>query len=262
MARAYARAHDGAMQVLRAGATSRPRLALVPLLAAFLIGVVLVGAGVAAAWVAMTGTLLNDASLLGRGPVVRPVVGGLAFALAFLIPAVLVVAGLARVVRAIDGATGRRMRRGPVATLSRRLPNDYAVVAAVRTPEKRLIPEIVVGPTGIVVVEPLPPVRASRVHGRSWEVRLSNGRWLPIENPLDRASRDAERLRGWLSSEWESWAPRVYAAVVADGHEVSRLPDVAVVTREELGAFLTSMPVSKSMTPDRRRDVIELLSAG
>jgi hypothetical protein len=192
---------------------------------------------------------------------VRPFIGMLAFAVAFLLPGRLVVGGLERLTRALGPIAPRRRGRGPVASIRRRLPDDFTVVAAVRTPDGRRIPEVVVGPNGLIVVEALPPLRAVRIQGRSWEVRLSNGRWLSIEHPLDRAARDADRLRSWLSTEWESFSPRVYAAVVADGHDVARLPDVAVVTRRELAAFLVSMPASRAMTPDRRAAILDLFAA-
>jgi hypothetical protein len=261
MARVRAREHDPAMQVLEAGAAHRSRLPILPAVGALALGVLLVGAGVAAAWTVLSSSVLTDVSNLGRGQVVRPAVGTIAFALAFLVPAILVVFGLARLAGVIERASPRRRRRGPAAAFGRRLPDEFAVVASLRTPDGRRVPEVVVGPNGLVIVEPLPPLRAARIRGHSWEVRLSSGRWMPIENPLDRASRDAERVRRWLGSEWESWSPRVYAVVVADGHAVQRLPDVAVVTRAELGAFLLSMPASRSMTPDRRAAVLELFGA-
>jgi hypothetical protein len=224
-----------------------------------LVGVILLGTGLAVGYMALTTSFVADVSELGRDRVTRPLVGTLAWALAFLVPGLLVVFGLARLVGALDRAGGRRRRPRPVAAISRRLTDEYTVAQAVRLPDGRLLPEVVVGPQGLVVVEALPPVRASRVAGRSWEVRLTNGRWLPIEHPLDRAARDAERLRHWISSEQESLAVRVFAAVVSDGHELARTPEVAVVARDQLASYLTGMPQARQMTPDRREAIIDLL---
>jgi hypothetical protein len=250
--------HDTLMQVIEArsggGRGSSLALAL-----AVLLGVVLLGAGLAVGYMALTTSFISDVSGLGRDRVTRPLVGTLAWALAFLLPGLLVVFGLARLVGALDRAAGRRRRPRPVAAISRRLPDDYSVAQAVRLPDGRLLPEVVVGPQGLVVIEALPPMRASRITGRSWEVRLTNGRWLPIEHPLDRAARDAERLRHWISSEQESQALRVFAAVVSDGHELARTPEVAVVSRDQLASYLTSMPAARQMTRDRREEIIELL---
>jgi hypothetical protein len=261
MAFTRARGDDRAMRVLTGGAASRSRLPVLPTLAALALGVGLIAAGVAAAWVALTSSVVTDVADLGRGPVVRPFIGMLAFAVAFLLPGGLVIGGLARLAQAFGRVAPRRRRKGPVASIRRRLPDDFTVVAGVRTPDGHRIPEVLVGPNGLIVVEALPPLRAVRVQGRSWEVRLSNGRWLSVEHPLDRAARDADRLRSWLSTEWESFSPRVHAAVVADGHDLARRPDVAVVTRRELAAFIVSMPASRAMTADRRAAILELFAA-
>ena len=62
--------------------------------------------------------------------------------------------------------------------------------------------------------------RTSRAtSGRRWELRDDRGRWVPIEAPVDRASRDAERVRGWLGGEDRDFVVRVYAAIVTDDNE-------------------------------------------
>jgi hypothetical protein len=222
-------------------------------------GVLLLGAGLAIGYMALTTSFIADVSELGRDQVTRPVVGTLAWALAFLVPGLLVVFGLARLMGGLERAFGRRRRPRPVASIAGQLTDEYSVAQAVRLPDGRLLPEVVVGPQGLVVVHSLPPAKVSRVTGRSWEVRLTNGRWLPIEHPVDRAARDAERLRAWLKAQEESIALRVYAAVIADGHDLARTPEVAVVTREQLPGYLVGMPAARQMTPDRRDAIVDLL---
>ncbi|HET7677734.1 MAG TPA: hypothetical protein VFK38_07755 [Candidatus Limnocylindrales bacterium] len=222
-------------------------------------GLVLLSAGLAAGYLLLSTSFVGEMSRLGQGRVAGPVVGALVWGLAFLVPGLLLVAGVARLATALDHALGGRGPRRPVAAMARQLPDDLAVAESVRLPDGRVVPEVVVGPMGVLVVEALPPLRAVRVRGRSWEVRLKGGRWLPIENPLDRAARDADRLRSWLSSEVETFSSRVQAAVLADGHDLARTPEVAVITREQLAGFLAGLAPSRQMTPEQQARVIELL---
>ena len=135
----------------------------------------------------------------------------------------------------------------------------YSVAEGVRLPDRRVVPEVVVGPAGVLVVEELPPPAVSRHRGPYWEVRLAIGRWIPIENPVERAARDAARLKNWLRSEGEDLSPRMYAAVIADGHEVERTNEVAVLTRDQIPAFLAAMPPINHMTRERRARITNLL---
>ena len=78
--------------------------------------------------------------------------------------------------------------------------------------------------------------RTSRAtSGRRWELRDDRGRWVPIEAPVDRASRDAERVRGWLGGEDRDFVVRVYAAIVTDDKSIERTPACAVVRAPRAG---------------------------
>jgi hypothetical protein len=247
------------MQVIEAKPLGRQGTSRLALVFTIVGAVVLLGAGVAVGWVAVTSSFVTDVSQLGRDRVARPIIGTITFALAFLVPGFMVIFGVSRLVDAIDRGGGRKRR--PVAALAGRLTDEYVVAQAVRLPDGPMLPEVVVGPHGMVVVESLPPARVMRTHGRTWEVRLTNGKWMAIENPLDRAARDAERLRHWVANQDESFSPRVYAAVVADGHELARTPEVAVVEREQLPTYLTGLPAARQMTPDRRMAIVDMLRA-
>ena len=76
----------------------------------------------------------------------------------------------------------------------------------------------------------VPPAGVSRHVGSRWEIRGARGRWVPIEAPLDRASRDAERVRGWLSTHDRDFLVRVYAAVVTD--DPTRRPHADLCRRQ------------------------------
>ncbi|HEV8516644.1 MAG TPA: nuclease-related domain-containing protein [Candidatus Limnocylindrales bacterium] len=248
------------MQVIRArrtGASTATYLALVGML---ILGTGVLGVGLALAYVALTTPLVADLSNAGAGRLGRPLGGALVWALALLIPGTLVIIGLARVLGALERSMViRGIRPRPASAVATHLSDDYTVVQGVTLPDQRVLPEVVVGPHGILLVEELPPARATRRHGPYWEVRLVSGRWRPIENPVDRAGRDAERLRNWIANEDGQFAPRTYAAVVTDGHSVERTSAVAVLTGEQLPAFLDSMPPARQMDAERRGRIVELL---
>jgi hypothetical protein len=248
------------MQVIRARRSSTPVTTHLAILGALAIGALCLGAGLAIAYVALTTPLVADLSILGQGRLGRPLGGTLVWALAFLVPGTLVVFGIAQLWLATERWLALRdARPRPVAALASTLSDEYSVIQNLRLPDRRLLPEVVVGPHGILLVEELPPVKATRRHGPYWEVRLRTGRWVPIENPVERAARDAERLRSWLGSAEESFAPRTYVAVIADGHQIERDGVVGVLDRQQLPGYLASMPPARQMTPDRRQRLIELL---
>ncbi len=227
---------------------------------AVVVGTLFLGAGIAITYVALTTSVVSDLARLGQGRVGSPLAGILVWALAFIVPGSLVVLGLARLVFAVELSLALRgSGLPPVASLAAQLPDDYTVAEDVRLPDRRVIPEVVVGPHGLALIEELPPSRASRQRGPYWEVRLLSGRWVPIENPLDRAARDSERLRRWIRSLEEDFSPRVYAAVVGDGHRVDRTSWVAVVTRDQIPGFLGALPPVRHMTRERQARLVELL---
>ncbi|HEY6057890.1 MAG TPA: hypothetical protein VIV06_07645, partial [Candidatus Limnocylindrales bacterium] len=113
------------------------------------------------------------------------------------------------------------------------------------------------------VFEPLPPAAITRHSAGRWEVRTTSGRWLPLENPLERAARDAERVRRWIGAMDADYVVKVHAAVIAPDASLPRTPTCAVVTRDDIPAFLSSLPPQRSLTETRRQRLIELVeSAG
>ena len=85
------------------------------------------------------------------------------------------------------------------------------------------------GPFGIVVVGDMPPASATRHANGHWEIRDGRGRWIPVESPVQRAARDAERVRGWLATDDRDFLVRVYAVLVTGDATVERSPSCAVV---------------------------------
>jgi hypothetical protein len=76
---------------------------------------------------------------------------------------------------------------------------------------------------------------------------------------VQRAARDAERVRGWLATDERDFLVRVYAAVVTDDPGVERSAVCAVVPPAELAAWLEALPVQRGLTPERRERLAGLV---
>jgi hypothetical protein len=195
-------------------------------------------------------------------PSTEQMVGGaLAWTFALVAPGVFLIVGMFKLVDATELVLVRRARPKPAVAVARSLPEDHIVAVRVRLPDGRVVPELVIGPFGVAVVEELPPAGSSRQSGGRWEVRLSSGKWIPVENPLDRASRDAERLRRWLTHEDHDHVVKVYATVVTDDPSVQRTSSCAVTAPADLAGWLAALPAQRSLFPERRERIVELIRA-
>jgi hypothetical protein len=141
-------------------------------------------------------------------------------------------------------------RIGPAARALSALTDEVVVVANVVPSEGRAIPEIVIGPFGAAVIHAL-PTREIRQVGVSWEHRTRDG-WMPMDNPLEAANRDAERIRRWFSIEDLDFVVRVYAAVIVSRGSIPRSATCAVVTPEQMPAWIGALPRQRSLTAARR----------
>jgi hypothetical protein len=202
--------------------------------------------------------ILQSVGQVGDSRITQQLFGTATWGLAFLIPGLFIVLGLARIVRAVE-ARPRPRRDRPAASQRGRISDDFQVAQTVRLPDGRTIPEVVVGPHGLTVVEEVPPRHASRQGSHHWEVRDRSGRWSAVEHPLDRAARDVERLRRWLGNHMEDYTPRFTAVCIADDDRVARSSDVAVIRRSQLADFLGAQPPLRQMTLDRRDRIAALL---
>jgi hypothetical protein len=135
------------------------------------------------------------------------------------------------------------------------------VIPRVRLPDGRRIPDVVVGPHGVAFFEPLPPPAAVRRTGDHWEVRFADRRWRPVENPLQRAARDGERLRRYLDAQERDFVVRVNAAVLGDQHDVRRTEGCAVVALDDVPAWLAALPAQRGLSADRLGHLREMLEA-
>lgn len=248
------------MQVI---AAERPvdRAARAAILRAFLVGAILLVGATFLAWLVFGTGLLSAFTPSGRATTSQLVTGALAWTIGLTAPAAFGVVGLFRVGSAVEHVAARRSRPTPAVRFRNGIPDDHAVATRVRLPDgSRIVPEIVVGPFGAAVIEELPPAGAVVGRGpRSWDVRLADGKVHMIDHPLERATRDAERVRTWFGGEDSDHVVKVYAAVVGTDPAVQRTPTCAYITPDQVGPWLAALPIQRSFDADRRDRVIKMV---
>jgi hypothetical protein len=222
------------------------------------VGAVLLVGGLTVGWLTFGTPFISHFTPAGRLGPTQFLTGMLAWSFALIAPAAFLMAGLARLVSVVDTVASNRPKPTPVAKLGRQLGEDYVVASRLRLPDGRVIPDLVLGPFGAAVIEQAPPSGAIRRHGDAWEVRTDRG-WMPMESPLDRAARDAERVRSWFTSDDRDFLVKVYAAVIVPDRSLDRTASCAVITPSEIQAWLLSLPAQRSLTPSRREGLTELL---
>lgn len=214
-------------------------------------GALLSAAGLLIAYLALWTPLLTvlSSDRLAGG---RPAPIGLAvLSLSLIAGGSLLLAGTTRLAVVLARLKADDERAGPGATALASMVDEVAVAAGVIPNDGRAIPELAIGPFGVAVLHALPAGRPYRQVGTTWEYRTRGG-WLPIDSPLEQASRDAERVRRWFTITDLDFVVRVYAAlIVADG-TIQRSATCAVVTPEQLPAWIAALPSQRSLTPARR----------
>ncbi|MEI7744360.1 MAG: hypothetical protein WCK58_11515 [Chloroflexota bacterium] len=222
------------------------------------VAVLLLAAGLSLAWLCLGTPLVREFVPDGRPSFSQAAVGAIAWGFAIMLPAAFLVLGVAQLAIVIDRFDAGRPRR-VTGTLAAALGPDHFAAAGLSLPGGRRIGELVMGPFGIVVLGDVPPAKISRQVGSHWELKDDRGRWIPIEHPVERAARDAERLRGWLSTDDRDFLVRIYAAVATDDPRVQRSPTCAVVPTADLAAWLKALPFQRGLTDERRARLVELI---
>lgn len=230
---------------------------------AFVVGGVLVVGASVLAYLLFTTEFLGRFTPSGRATTAQLMTGALAWTFALTAPAGFGLLGLLRVGSAVERMAARRRRPTPVLRIAHAVADDHAVATRVRLPDgARVLPELVIGPFGAAVIEELPPAGAVVSRGpRSWEVRLADGHVQMIDHPLERAARDAERVRAWFAGDDADHVVKVYAAVVGTDPAVARAPLCAYITPDQVGPWLASLPPQRSFDVDRRNRVIRMVRA-
>jgi len=250
---------DGDVQVIVSSRTARPPLGAV--LVGVVVGGVLLLGGLFLAWVAFATPVLTGLTPNATRPSpTQLALGGAIWALTLVAPPAFAIVGVLRIGRVVRALTVK-VRPRAVTRVASAVGDDYVAAPDVLLPDGRIVRDVILGPFGLAVINELPHPRATRHAGYTWEIRGPNGRWLPMENPMERASRDAERVRRWFGAVERDYVIRTYAAVVSLETDVARTPSCAVVTPEQIPAWLASLPPSRALTPDRRAELVEEIRA-
>lgn len=241
------------MQII--GAAPSPKSRLPSLVIGAAAGTVLVVSGLTIEFATLV-TPYVDTIAAGRFGGPSALGGVLVRWLAVALGAVFLGVGAARLAELVSGI---RYRVVPQADAGTAISGDEPVMALnVEIGDGRPIPKLVIGRFGAAVIRDLPPAGSARQTGAYWEGWTDQG-WIRIESPLDRAARDAERVRRWFAGDDRDYVVRVYAAVIAPEANVVRTPSCAVITAFQLESWLRSLPAQRSLTEARRNQVIAML---
>ena len=248
------------MEVIQPSQHSR-RPSLIPLLGGTVLATISVVLGIVLAFVAFATPVLQSVMPAGRLNAGQAATGVLVWAIALVAPAAFVLLGANRLVRILAAAKGRMPRRSTTLRALDSLSDDVIVATGIGLPDGRAVSDLVIGPFGAAVVRELPPSAVTRVREGRWELRTRRG-WISIENPLERATRDAERVRRWLSHDDADFIVKVYAAVVGPEPTVIRTADCAVLTPDQLATWIDGLAPQRSLTEGRRERLLDFVRAG
>jgi hypothetical protein len=226
-----------------------PRLGM--LVGGSVYGSLLTAAGLGIAYLALATPLVSRLSSDGLAGTNRAPMGPGILALALIAGGALLLAGTNRLAVTVAHLRVGGGTLGPGARALTSVAGTVAVVPDVVPSEGRPIPELAIGPFGVAVLHELPSGRRYRQVGNAWEYQARAG-WLPMDNPLDQANRDAERVRRWFSIADLDFVVRVYAAVIVGDRSIPRSTGCAVVTPDQLPVWIAALPGQRSLTPARR----------
>jgi hypothetical protein len=237
-------------------AVERPSIG--PVVGGTLVGTLLVVGGISLAYLAFATPFLARLVPSGRLDATQTVVGIAIWSAALVAPAGFVLVGTSRLARILGAARRRMPRRSPYHTAIGALPEGVILARGLTLPDGRGISDLLVGPFGAAIIRELPPQAITRVRNGNWELRTARS-WVPLENPLDRATRDAERVRRWLAHDDTDFVVKTYAAVVAAGHTVARTTTCAVLTPDEVAPWIAALPAQRSQTTGRRERILDIV---
>lgn len=251
---------DTSMQVIQS-TRARPPIARGDAIRGLIVGGILFVGAILLGYLIFGTPFLHQFTPSPRPQGMEILTGIAAWSFALTAPAGFGLAGAVRLATVLDQATSRP-RPTPAFRMAQHLGDECVLATRVVLPDGRMIPELIIGPFGVAVIESLPPEGASRHQGMAWEARTHDGRWVAIENPLERAARDADRVRRWFGDHDRDFVVKVHAALVAGDASVARTPGCAVITEDQIPAWLNALPVQRSLSPDRRERLLGYLRPG
>lgn len=232
------------------------RTSIVPLLPGTVLGTLSVVSGLTLAYLVFATPLLGTIVPSGHLSVGQMATGMTVWTLALVAPAGFLLVGANRLARIIATIRGRRSRHSLVLRGLDTLPPSVTVASGLHLPDGRPLSDLVIGSFGAAIIRELPPTGVTRIRDGRWEARNTHG-WISLENPLERATRDAERVRHWLTQDDADHVIKIYAAVVSPAPTVARTATCAVLTPDQLGAWITALPPQRSLTESRLQRIIE-----
>lgn len=221
------------------------------------LGAGLVAGGLLLAYLTIATPLIS--TLVGGAPPggERVTIGLGVWSFALIAGGALLVAGTSRLLT-ISAMLRHGRGAGRVAAWALASKADEVVVASGVTPDGGPpIPELAIGGFGIAVIHELPPSTAIRRGWAGWEARTRQG-WQAADDPLDATMRDADRVRRWLSSADLDFVVRVYAALVVTDLTIGRAPSCAVVSPEQIPAWIASLPPQRTLSRGRRERLVAM----
>jgi hypothetical protein len=248
------------MEVIRPNA--RPRPTERALAVARLIGALYLVAGLSVAWLTLETPFVDVFAARGQAFANEAAFHTLGWVVALCLPALCLLVGTHRILDFVELPNPFKAQRDPLAGLGSKLGDAYVAVRGLVLPGGRAVATLIVGPPGIVVLGQLPAAHDARPVGGHWEARTSADEWVAIENPLDRAARDAEAVRRWLIADDHDFVVKVYAAVVTRRGSTVRSSTTSVIDQRGIPAFLASLPPHRTFSADRRRQVLDRIRQG
>lgn len=220
-----------------------------------LFGAILVATGLVAAYVTIaTPFVTNLTPATSRAGTVP--IGLAVWAFALIAGGALLVAGTNWLAFSV-ALVRRRPSGGAAGRALASMTDEVAVARMVAPMDGPPIPELVIGAFGVAVVHTLPSSRLVRHGLAGWETRSGDG-WRPMDDPLDAAMRDADRVRRWLASGDFDFVVRVYAALVVDDQSLARSPTCAVISTQQIPAWVVSLPRQRTLTAGRRERLLAM----
>jgi hypothetical protein len=229
-----------------------------PVVVGTIVATLLVVGGVVLAYVSLATPLLSTLMPTGRADAGQLIVGGVLWAIALVAPAAFVLLGTNRLARILGAARDRMPKPSTVMRALADDGDDIVLASGLTLPDGRGVPELVIGPFGVAVIRELPPAAVTRDRAGHWELRTNRG-WVPLEHPLERTARDAERVRRWLAHDDADFVVKTYAAVVGPDPSITRTAQCAVVTPEQLATWIAALPPQRSLTPGRREQILDTI---
>jgi hypothetical protein len=216
--------------------------------------------GIVLAWLAFGTSAFSRFELPARPTAGEILAATIVWSSAVIAPGLCVVVGLRRLASSVGYAVTSWSNRTVIDGLARTLGDGHYVAPQVRLPDKSIIPGVVVGPHGVAVLGIAPSDKRTRRTERGWEARLADGQWVPIEDPLDRVRRDADRVRSWFAAEDRDFVVKVHAALITSDSSIPRTPTCAVVTREQVGMWLGRLPIQRTLTLARLERLVRRIA--